>query len=850
MKRLILVCLIILTALSGKSQQKAIISGRLLNGHGKSIELLVNGFNNARMQGPGDLGYNKNKRAIKAVATEDSLYYIEIPKLSQPFTPCQLRFGNKQIGLILSPGDSLVIDLDYWLFQSNEDWVGIGAARNIFHRKNAKAFEGSGRKDSLNYFQGQQRFDKEAELRDDKGEFLQAAFLAGLIDSSYYDWERKLIYYNYCNSIVRHGLWYRDNVDSSLLDRVAGVFEDLDLNDDEAFESIQSYRSLIKSYLSFIVYPNGPEGKWDLGLILYLAHSRLEGEIRSYYLWYLAFNEIKAADTKVEKELVWQYFWDNVQDLRVKNLLMEEKTVLEFKSSQNGSNPPLAFYFTMVILLAILLLIILFVIWQLRKAAKKEVNYKEGLPMALLIVFILFASVTPVLNFIISHKLREVWPLLSGISVLAFYFAQAKLLMRYYFNKKKYFQYTIAQVLLAAAYFIVLNLILRTYGEWPDAKVGGVVLRSWALSLGAVILISQVVNYLEGLFEQKKGFRYLLEQIVMNLEFLIHVILLAVVYSFLGTHLDSDIGVRNMVLFFMTVGVFYLNVFWLVPKYQFTQRYLKLILLTLAFVGLTGLLTSVIDAIYLTVAMQHKGIYLGFINVIMFPGVNWAIYLVAIPAMIYALIRKGIISRNKEGFTLFRKKEAELNQLRAQVNPHFLFNSLNTVYAFALKEGNDKTAESIAKLANMMRYLIDDMEQAEIPIRKEIGYIEDYIQLQSIRSSVERNISVQIDLSDDQLDQMIAPMLMIPFVENAFKHGINPNNPSELKIWISINSKSLQFEIENSINQDFESFKKEKGFGIGIQNVRKRLELVYPGRHKLSITDAEERFEVIMTIEL
>ena len=147
-----------------------------------------------------------------------------------------------------------------------------------------------------------------------------------------------------------------------------------------------------------------------------------------------------------------------------------------------------------------------------------------------------------------------------------------------------------------------------------------------------------------------------------------------------------------------------------------------------------------------------------------------------------------------------------------------------------------------------MRYLIDDMEQESIPIRKEIGYIEDYIKLQSIRSSVDHDIKINVELDNEQIGLMIAPMLMIPFVENAFKHGINPNNPSELKINISIADDRFQFVVENSVDQEFKTFEKEKGFGIGIQNVRQRLGHIYPNKHTLSIAETDERFIVIMSI--
>jgi LytS/YehU family sensor histidine kinase len=222
-----------------------------------------------------------------------------------------------------------------------------------------------------------------------------------------------------------------------------------------------------------------------------------------------------------------------------------------------------------------------------------------------------------------------------------------------------------------------------------------------------------------------------------------------------------------------------------------------------------------------------------------------AIQLMVIPAFIYSYVKSQIAQKNI-GFNLFRNKEAELQQLRSQVNPHFLFNSLNTVYAFALKENNPKTAEYIAKLASLMRYLIEDMEKERIPVEREVEYIRDYMNLQKIRSAVEHSIEYAVE--NNYPGFMIAPMLMIPFVENAFKHGMNPNQVSELKIKIQVTGKRFIFEIENSFDRDFKTFYKEKGFGIGIENVRQRLQYIYPGQHTLFIHKEDDRFIVKMAI--
>ena len=128
-----------------------------------------------------------------------------------------------------------------------------------------------------------------------------------------------------------------------------------------------------------------------------------------------------------------------------------------------------------------------------------------------------------------------------------------------------------------------------------------------------------------------------------------------------------------------------------------------------------------------------------------------------------------------------------------------------------------------------------------------IIYIQDYIKLQSIRSAVEHDISISIEI-DPEKSYSIAPMLLIPFVENAFKHGVNPNKISQLRIDITAKDDKIQFVIENSLDDDFEAYYKEKGFGIGIENVKSRLEHIYPKRHMISIAKTKDKFIVIVSI--
>ena len=131
-----------------------------------------------------------------------------------------------------------------------------------------------------------------------------------------------------------------------------------------------------------------------------------------------------------------------------------------------------------------------------------------------------------------------------------------------------------------------------------------------------------------------------------------------------------------------------------------------------------------------------------------------------------------------------------------------------------------------------MRFMLDDMDKESILLQREVSYIQDYVKLQSIRSAVEHDISITVEIGEEN-GYSIAPMLLIPFVENAFKHGMNPNKASLLRIDITARDHKIQFVIENSVDENFEAYYKEKGFGIGIENVKSRLKYIYPDRHNM-----------------
>lgn len=195
------------------------------------------------------------------------------------------------------------------------------------------------------------------------------------------------------------------------------------------------------------------------------------------------------------------------------------------------------------------------------------------------------------------------------------------------------------------------------------------------------------------------------------------------------------------------------------------------------------------------------------------------------------------------------QSEADLEFLRSQINPHFLFNVLNTLYGTALQEQASRTAGGIQQLGDMMRFMLHENNQDRIPMNKEVEYLKNYIALQRLRTDSSPSIRIETAIDDALPDGMIAPMLLIPFVENAFKHGISLREPSWIKIRLYGEGKRILFEIRNSVHARQGNDPEKEKSGIGLKNVLHRLNLVYPGRHSFFVNQDEREFFVQLMIE-
>lgn len=182
----------------------------------------------------------------------------------------------------------------------------------------------------------------------------------------------------------------------------------------------------------------------------------------------------------------------------------------------------------------------------------------------------------------------------------------------------------------------------------------------------------------------------------------------------------------------------------------------------------------------------------------------------------------------------------EIAFLKAQVDPHFMFNTLNAMYALALEEESPKTADSIIKLSTLMRYNLHDSNEAFISIEKEIDYIEKYIALQKLRLNENNRLDVDIKLDASVTPNIkVAPLLLIPFIENAFKFSVSPSKETAIVIKIHATHNSISMEISNSVS---DNYGRPEFTGIGLQNVRKRLDLLYPKQHILTSNQSGEKY--------
>lgn len=312
-------------------------------------------------------------------------------------------------------------------------------------------------------------------------------------------------------------------------------------------------------------------------------------------------------------------------------------------------------------------------------------------------------------------------------------------------------------------------------------------------------------------------------------------------------------------LFFLGVqgSVFYLNLYVLFPRLLEKKRYLYYALSVIVVILLAVFMLHLIERYHVHAHLHERISAQGAPKEIVIPKrmhrahrTHMVLHGVSTFGVLFLSTLIGSINvgrkQERERVELENKMlEAESKFLKSQINPHFLFNALNNIYSLA-QTRSQYTSTYIHKLSQMLRYVLYDSNVSRVRLAKEIGYIQGFVELQKLRSEHPEGIAIEADDVDPELE--IVPMLLIPFIENAFKHG----NPEEIDGWVRIGLSSearvLNFRVENS--KGTERRQKDGTGGIGLENVKKRLELNYKGNYSLDIKDESDRFLVHLTIEL
>ena len=213
----------------------------------------------------------------------------------------------------------------------------------------------------------------------------------------------------------------------------------------------------------------------------------------------------------------------------------------------------------------------------------------------------------------------------------------------------------------------------------------------------------------------------------------------------------------------------------------------------------------------------------------------------------YSLLISWGKSRRRQLALIQQRTQAELDALKAQVNPHFLFNSLNNIYGTAMLEESPRTAESIQQLSGIVRYVMEESRLQTTDVARELRFIDDYVELQRIRLPNQDTIDIRTTIDWDEKPAQIVPLLLNPLIENAFKYGISIQHPCFVHVNLRVQNGTLHLTTENSVLPRTEL---EKGTGLGLANVRQRLALAYPDKHKLTVEEKNNVFLVDLTINL
>lgn len=274
--------------------------------------------------------------------------------------------------------------------------------------------------------------------------------------------------------------------------------------------------------------------------------------------------------------------------------------------------------------------------------------------------------------------------------------------------------------------------------------------------------------------------------------------------------------------------VFYLNYFILAPKFFVAGKHRYDLLINIVMISVLGTFLHFwldwTNDMYMPYLNKQSSDLVGTVSFILRDSLNLAVFAAGATAL--ALARRWVTADQRLKELEAARAQAELRNLRNQINPHFLLNTLNNIYALTAFD-TAKAQETIQELSKMLRHILYDYQQPTVPLQDELEFLENYVKLMRIRLPETVGVTFNTDINDSNI--VIAPMIFISLVENAFKHGISPTEPSFIRINISADKHFIHCEIQNSNHPKTDA--DNSGHGIGLQQVQRRLELAYPDHY-------------------
>jgi hypothetical protein len=301
----------------------------------------------------------------------------------------------------------------------------------------------------------------------------------------------------------------------------------------------------------------------------------------------------------------------------------------------------------------------------------------------------------------------------------------------------------------------------------------------------------------------------------------------------------------------LLIAFYYLNTYLIIPRLLDKQKFVEYTVLIMVLLIFYGFMPHIYRFFFgapqpLSSLPRPPGRLRNFQQPILSAG-NIAVFLlILVFSTGIKIINQWLRSEQQNKEIIHEKLQAELSFLKAQINPHFLFNTLNNIYALASSQ-SDHTAAAVMKLSSIMRYVLTEAKNDSVPLEKEILFTRHYIELQKMRVTDKTTIDFLIE--GNPTGRQIAPLLFLPFVENAFKYGISTREWSPIRILIEIKEGSLYFRVSNQKHMNT-LLKIADNTGIGINNTRRRLDLLYPDRYKLVIDDKDDSFTVHLNIQV